>query len=81
MLNRRGLIVLAIIWAAFAILCLLGASGKAADAPSAPIGQYTCEDIRRVVAQFRSAWLAEKAARRAGATDEQIAQAKRCLKR
>lgn len=79
MLNFRGLIVVAI-WAAFLVLLYI-APVRATDERQAETFRYTCEDIRRAVALFPSVWAAEKAARTAGASDRQIAEAKRCLSR
>lgn len=73
MIPARGwlVVVLAIV--------LLTAVCKAADRPSEPIGTYSCSDIRAAVALFPSHDAAIRAARAAGATDQQIEQAKRCL--
>lgn len=79
MMNRRGLLLLAFIYVAFGLLCWLGGPAKAADEPSEPIGTYSCSDIRAAVALFPSHDAAIQAARAAGATDQQIEQAKRCL--
>lgn len=82
MMNRRAWFVLGIIaWVAFGLLCWLGGPAKAAESHPAPIGEYTCEDIRRAVALFPSQEAAIRAARAAGATDQQIEQARRCLNR
>lgn len=79
MMNRRGLLLLAFIYVAFGLLCWLGGPAKAADEPSEPTMTYTCEDVRRAVALFESREAAIRAARAAGATEQQIEQAKRCL--
>ena len=78
MLNRRGLLLLVFIYAAFGLLCWLSPA-KAADSRPAPIGESSCEDIRAAVALFPSHDAAIRAARAAGATEQQIEQAKRCL--
>jgi hypothetical protein len=54
---------------------------RAAESPSKPIGQYDCRDIRAAVALFSSIREAERYARAAGATDKQIAEARKCLSR
>lgn len=54
---------------------------RAAEKPSEPIGTYSCSDIRAAVALFSSIAAAEKAARAAGASDRQIAEARKCLSR
>lgn len=66
----------------FAALIFVGLAvdARAADAPSKPIGTYDCRDIRAAVALFPSIWAAEKSARAAGASDEQIRTARECLK-
>lgn len=80
MMNRRAWFVLGIIaWVGFGLLCWLGGPAKAADSRPAPIGESSCEDIRAAVALFPSHDAAIRAARAAGATDQQIEQAKRCL--
>jgi hypothetical protein len=54
---------------------------KAAESPSKVVGEYTCRDVRAAVSLFSSVAAAEKAARAAGASDQQIAEARRCLSR
>ena len=75
MINARGLMVVGMVGLALTAIC------RAAESPSKPIGQYDCRDIRAAVALFSSIAAAEKAARAAGASDRQIAEAKRCLSR
>lgn len=79
MINRRGLLILAIVYGLFGLL-LLCAPVKAADSLPEPIGSFSCRDIRAAVALFPSIAAAEKAARAAGASDEQIRTARACLR-
>jgi hypothetical protein len=63
---------------AFVILLVLTVPAIAADQPNLPFG-YTCEQVRAAVAKYgRIGALA--LAKINGATGEQIAQAKKCLK-
>jgi hypothetical protein len=75
MINARGLMVVGMVGLALTAIC------RAAESPSKPLGTYDCRDIRRAVALFPSVWVAEKAARAAGASDRQIAEARKCLSR
>jgi hypothetical protein len=69
-------------WVAFGLVCLPGGKAKAdisVDNVKELIRVATCADVRAVVA---AAGLAktEAIARAAGATEEQIARARRCLR-
>jgi len=77
-MTRRRLLLAIAVWVAFVLVCLLG--GAKADEPASGNRlTITCADVRALVDAFGEA-KAEAAARAAGATEAQIARAKKCLR-
>ena len=88
-MNRLTLAIA--IWLGFGLVCLISGYAHAGEKPIPPglhrvmaegagrVANMTCADVRAVVAWIGEA-RAEEAARAAGASDMQIARAKRCLK-
>lgn len=87
-----GRLILALaIWSAFGLVCLISERAHGSDKPVPPglakvmaegagrVVNPTCDDVRAVVAWIGEARAVEMA-REAGATENQIREAKRCLK-
>jgi hypothetical protein len=77
MINSRGTTVI-VIWLACVIALFFCFGVDHAPAAEAPISAY-CQQIREIVSSI-GVKDAEKAARAAGASEQQIAEAKKCLR-
>lgn len=75
-MNWRGLVVLIFILAALLVAPWLMIPARSETIP--PVGSY-CQQIREVVSSIGEKE-AERAARAAGASEQQIAEAKACLR-
>lgn len=78
-MTRRRFFLAIAVWIAFALVCLLGGNAQSDEPASGNRLIITCADVREIV-RLLGEQKAEEAARAAGATEAQIARAKKCLR-
>jgi hypothetical protein len=78
-MTRRRLLLVIAVWTGFGLVCLLGGKAHADEPATSNRLIITCADVREIV-RLLGEQKAEEAARAAGATEAQIARAKKCLR-
>jgi hypothetical protein len=78
-MKRRWFLLAIAVWVGFGLVCLLGGKADADEPPNPNRLIITCADVREIV-RLLGEQKAEEAARAAGATEAQIARAKKCLR-